>query len=323
MDLGTATRLLGVLGDPSRVRLVALLARQELSVAELVEATGLVQSRVSTHLGRLREAGVVRDRRAGTSTFYSLAQDGPEPTAKVLALVRGELRDRALEDDARRAARIVDRRAGAAWPEAVAGRMEQHYSPGRTWESMVHGLLGLVRPGDLLDVGSGDGTIASMLAPRARSVTLLDRSEKVIAAARKRLRGAGRARFVVGDAGALPFPDGSFDTVLLFHVLSCVDDPALALREAARVLRPDGAVAILVLDRHDHPARTAQYGHVRAGISPGELEAMLLAAGLEVDACAPSSRERREPYFQVVSAFARRPARAPRATHSKKKRGRP
>src|SRR5688572_3378066 len=133
MDLALATNLLGLLGDSSRVRLIAVLAREELSVAELVEVLGLAQSRVSTHLARLRDAGVVRDRREGTSSFYSLAEGTmPEPARKVLELVRGEVKDATLEADARQAEKIVKRRRAASWPESVAGHMERHYSPGRT-----------------------------------------------------------------------------------------------------------------------------------------------------------------------------------------------
>jgi SAM-dependent methyltransferase len=298
MDLDAATHLLALLGDASRVRLLAVLAREELSVAELVEVTGLAQSRVSTHLGRLREAGLVRDRKDGASTFYVLAESGmPGPALKVLELVRGEVKDATLEADARRAAAIVLRRktGAAAWPEAVAGHMERYYSPGRTWESMAHGVLGLLQLGDVLDAGCGDGTIASLVAPRARSVTLLDRSAKMIDAAKKRLAGADNARFEVGDVLELGFPDESFDTVLLFHVLTCAERPERAIAEVARVLRPGGVVAALALDRHP-------------GFRPKKLASMLAASGLAVDACAITSRERREPYFQVVSAFARKPA---------------
>jgi ArsR family transcriptional regulator len=307
MDLGAATSLLSLLGDSSRVRLVALLARQELSVAELVEVTGLVQSRVSTHLGRLREAGLVRVRKAGASTFYSLADGAmPDPARKVLELVRGEVKDAALEADARRADAVVKRRTSGAWPEAVAGHMERHYSPGRTWESMARGMLGLVRLGDVLDAGCGDGTIASLLHPRAESVTLLDRSEKMIAAAKQRLARAKNVRFALGDVHELPFADATFDAVLLFHVLTCAERPDRAIAEAARVLRPGGTVAVLALDRHDHPDVTAHYGHVHAGLSPKKLVSLFEAASLEVETCEVTSRERREPYFQVVSAFARK-----------------
>ncbi|MDQ3032800.1 MAG: metalloregulator ArsR/SmtB family transcription factor [Myxococcota bacterium] len=320
MDLGSATNLLSLLGDPTRVRLVALLAREELSVAELVEAIGVAQSRVSTHLGRLREGGLVRDRKEGTSAFYSLAESAmPEPARKVLELVRGEVKDATLDADARRAAAIVKRRrTGLGWPESVAGSMERHYSPGRTWESMTRGILGLVSAGDVLDVGCGDGTVAALIAARSRSVTCLDRSLRMLEAAKERLAGAPNVRFESGDLHALPMADESFDVVLLFHVLTCADDPARALAEAARVLRPGGSVAVLALDHHDAAELTGSYGHVHPGFRPRKLGSMLAAAGLMVEHCEVTSRERREPFFQVVSASARKPgAPASRSSSSR------
>lgn len=308
MDLGAATSLLGLLGDPTRVRLMALLAREELSVAELVFITGVPQSRVSTHLGRLREAGLVRDRREGTSSFYSLAGHGmPDATRKMLELVRLELRDATLDADAKRAElAIKQRRAGLGWPEAVAGSMERHYSPGRTWESMARGMLGLVSLGDVLDAGCGDGTVAALIASQARSVTCLDRSARMIEAARGRLARVANVSFSLGDVHALEMDDASFDAVLFFHVLTCAEDPPRAIEEAARVLRPGGKLIVLALDRHEHSDITRAYGHIHPGFRPKKLRSMLTAVGLEVSLCEVTSREHREPFFEVVSAFARK-----------------
>jgi DNA-binding transcriptional ArsR family regulator len=176
--LGAAVDVLQLIGEPSRVRLLALLDHQELTVAELVAVTQLAQSSVSTHLGKLREAGLVRDRRVGASTFYALNDGAMPPSArKVWDLVRGEVRDALLETDRERSDRVVRARERAAgWPDAVAGEMERHWSPGRTWESLARALVGLVRLGDVVDVGSGDGTVAQLLAPRARSWTCVDKS---------------------------------------------------------------------------------------------------------------------------------------------------
>ncbi len=306
MDIGAATNLLGLLGDPTRVRLMALLAREELSVAELVFITGVPQSRVSTHLGRLREAGLVRDRKEGTSAFYSLAEQGmPDATRKMLELVRLEMRDATLDADAKRAElAIKQRRSGLSWPEAVAGSMERHYSPGRTWESMTRGILGLVSLGDVLDAGCGDGTVAALVAPHARSVTCLDRSARMIEAARERLAGVPNVRFATGDVHELEMANESFDAVLLFHVLTCAEHPQRAIEEAARVLRPKGKLAVLALDRHEHSNLTHDYGHVHPGFRPKKLRSMLESAGFVVSLCDITSRERREPFFQVISAFA-------------------
>jgi SAM-dependent methyltransferase len=306
-SLSATVATLQLFGEPTRVRLLALLAREELTVAELVAITEVAQSSVSTHLGRLREGGVLRDRKAGASTYYAV-NDGamPADARKLWALVEGELADGVLDADRERCARVIRARAReGAWPEAFAGEMERHYSPGRTWEATAKGLLGLLRLGDVLDAGSGDGTIAQMLAPRAQSVTCLDRSERLVDAARARLARAKNARCAVGDVEALPFPAASFDEVLLFNVLTQTAAPARALGEARRVLRPGGLVAAVTLNAHKHEEAAAPYGDVHPGFSPEKLRGMLKRAGFSVDHCDVTSREKRAPRFEIVTAFAR------------------
>ena len=299
---------LHLFGDPTRVRLVALLARHDLTVAELTSITELPQSRVSTHLGRLREAGVLRDRRQGASTVYSLNDGSMPPAARKVWAVLGEDLDDAVvaADRVRCEALLHARERAVSWPDAVAGQMERHYSPGRTWEATARAFLGLIHAGDVLDAGSGDGTITQLLAPRARSVTCLDTSEKMLAAARVRLAGVPNVRFARGDLQAIPAAAASFDHVLLFNVLTHVGTPARALAEVARVLRPDGEVALVTLDAHDHAALTASYGHLHAGFRPAALRRLLGRAGLVVERCEVTSRERREPHYSVITAFARK-----------------
>ena len=292
----------------STTDLLALLAEHELTVNELTSITELGQSRVSTHLGKLREAGLVRDKRVGGSTFYSLANgEMPGQARKLWELVSGALDDEQVAADKQRcAAQLRARRAAARWPESVAGEMERHYSPGRTWEALAGGLIGLLDLGDVLDAGAGDGAIAALVAPRARSITCVDVSEKLVDAARVRLAGFPNARSEVADLHDLPFDKASFDQILLLNVLPFLHTPARALAEAGRVLRPGGTLALVTLAEHDHLDVTGAYGHRHAGFSPAAVRRMLSRAGLEVRTCDVTSRERRAPYFQVVTAFADR-----------------
>jgi ArsR family transcriptional regulator len=311
--VGDTVDLLRLFADPTRVRLASLLERDELTVAEMTRITDLPQSRVSTHLGKLREAGVLRDRREGASTYYSM-NDGamPAETRKLWAVVGDTLDEPLLRADRDRCAALVRaREGGKGWPDSVAGQMERYYSPGRTWEAIARGLLGLVRLGDVLDAGSGDGAIAALLAPRARRITCLDRSQKVLDAARHRLGHLPNVAFVPGDLQALPFADGQFDQVLLFNVLVYADSPSRAISEAARVCKPGGALVITTLAPHDHREATAAYGHVHGGFSARKLETWLEAEALAVDLCEITSREKRPPNFEVVSAFARKPGVVP------------
>jgi ArsR family transcriptional regulator len=226
--------------------------------------------------------------------------------------VRVGLDDRVLATDASRRVDVVRARTdAAAWPDLVAGRMEHHYSPGRTWEATARGFLGLMHLGDVLDVGSGDGVMAQLLAPRSRSVTCLDRSDKVLAAARERLARVSNIRFAHGDMHDVPLADASFDHVLMFNVLTYASQPDGAVAEAFRLLRPGGELAVVTLDEHEHVEVSSAYHHVNGGFAPERLRALLERAGFELSLCEVSSRERRKPYFQVVTAFARRPDAAP------------
>jgi ArsR family transcriptional regulator len=306
MDLHDSSDLLRLLGDPTRLRLMRVLSGDELTVAELVRATRLPQSRVSTHLGRLREAGLVRDRRSGSSCFYALNDTGmTDDCERLWSTLRESTDDALLREDVARAREIVSAR-GESWADSVAGQMERHYSPGRTWETALRGLLGLVELGDVLDVASGDGAIAELLAPRARSLTCVDLSPRVVAAGRARLEHLPTVEFRVGDMHELPLAERSHDQVLLMHALSYAEAPGRVLDEAARVLRPGGALIGVTLAAHAHEAAARQYSHVQLGFTPAELRADLERAGFDVSLCEVTSRERRAPHFEVITLHARR-----------------
>jgi SAM-dependent methyltransferase len=285
---------------------MALLSEEELTVAELVSITEIGQSSVSTHLAKLRDAGLLRDRKAGASTFYAL-NDGqmPAEARRVWSLVTAEVDDAVLECDRDRRTSVVNARGrNVGWPDSVAGRMERYYSPGRTWESTARVLFGLMRLGDVLDVGSGDGTIAQLVAPRAESVTCLDRSAKMVDAARARLAETKNATVHLGDMHELPFTNASFDQLMLFNVLTQATAPARVLTESARVLRKHGSLSLVTLGAHDQAEVTASYGDIQPGFTLAHLRRMLQKARFTVDACGVACREKRQPHFEVITAFA-------------------
>lgn len=306
MDLRRTYDLLRLLGDETRMRLLAVLSEHELTVAELTELLGLAQSRVSTHLGRLREAGLVKVRKNGHGSMYAVPHQ-PEDLeiGLIWDRVRERLTDPLLQQDRARARRLVERRERPeTWADSVAGRMERHYSPGRTWQSTVRGLLGLLQLGDVLDVASGDGALIEILAPRARHVTGLDISDRVLTAARARLSALENVEFVRGDMHQLPFEDGSFDQVLLLNALSYADRPGDVIREAARVLRPAGRLVAVTLAEHPFAEEAKLYDHVQHGFEPKALAHMLVEAGLDVTLCRITHQEKRRPHFQIVTAHA-------------------
>ena len=309
MDLEAWSTHLKVLADPTRVRLLALLESEELTVAELSAITRLAQPRVSTHLAKLKEAGLVRDRRSGVSAYYRFDPDVLDAAQRAVwqALSTGS-DDPLLRQDAERVPAVLAARAADQnWADSVAGDMERHYSPGRTWEALARSALPLLEPGDVLDIASGDGVLAELLAPHAGRYVCVDSSPRVVAAARERLRRFRNVEVLEGDMHALPFTEPGFDLVVLMHALTYAEKPAQAVTEAARVLRPGGRLLLSSLARHGHRNVVEAYGHVNLGFTDKDLRRFATRAGLELVSAETVTREKRPPHFEVISLIARKP----------------
>lgn len=306
MSLSRYIETINLLGDESRIRLCALLSDRELCVNDLVRVTGIAQPRVSTHLGRLRDAGFVHDRRQGVQSFYTLDTKQLPEAVRVFLSEAAASEDPTLDGDRERLLQLeAERRNGL--PEALVDQLERDYSPGRTWHSLAVGIAALLDLGNVLDAGSGDGAAASTIAPYCRSLTCIDISERMIETAQERLAEQANVTAQVADVHDLPFADASFDTVLLFHTLTYAAKPARALAECARVLRPAGRLVLLCLDQHKQLEVTARYGERHPGFSPREVRRLLTRAGLTVNSCAVACREAKKPHLQVVQAVAERP----------------
>jgi SAM-dependent methyltransferase len=309
MDLEAWSGVLKTFADATRVRLLALLEGEELTVAELSAITRLAQPRVSTHLARLKEAGLVRDRRSGVSAYYRFDEAALDPAQRALwqALSVGS-DDPLLRQDAERVPAVLAARAADAnWADSVAGDMERHYSPGRTWEALARTALPLLEPGDVLDIASGDGVLAELLAPHSGRYVCVDTSARVVAAASERLRGHRNVEVREGDMHALPFEAASFDLVVLMHALTYAARPAQAVAEAARVLRPGGRLLLSSLARHEHKVVVQAYGHVNLGFTPKEMRRFVEKSGLRVASCETVTREKRPPHFEVISLIGVKP----------------
>jgi ArsR family transcriptional regulator len=306
MDLQRATHHFRLLADATRLRLLLLLDQEELSVAELAAISQLAQPRVSTHLAKLKDAGLVTDRRDGVFVYYRIASAIADPSLDDLwQLLRRNSDDPLIQQDLERISQVLSNRSGTGtWADSVAGDMERHYSPGRTWEATARGLVHLLDPGDVLDVASGDGVLAELLAPRARSIICLDVSERVVEAGRRRLESCRNVSFEVGDMHDMPFADASFDTALLMHALTYTREPARVFGEAARVLRPTGKLLAVTLQRHQHAKAVEPYNHLNLGFSTRQLEKLSREAGLTVQTCTVSAIEKRAPNFSVLSLSA-------------------
>ncbi len=309
MDLQHASHHFRLLSDSTRLRLLMLLDREELSVAELAAITQLAQPRVSTHLAKLKEAGLVSDRREGTFVYYRMAGTIADKGLDALwELLRSNTSDPLVQQDFERIPQVLNARGGSpSWADSVAGDMERHYSPGRTWEVTMRSIVQLLDLGDVLDIASGDGVLAELLAPRARSITCLDISKKVVAAGKKRLRSYPNVSFEPGDMHELPVSDASFDTVLLMHALTYTNTPQTVFNEVSRVLRPGGRLVAATLQQHAHKNAVAAYNHLNLGFTVKQLQEFCSKAGLEPLDTRVSAIEKRTPNFEVLTLVAGKP----------------
>ncbi len=309
MDLQHASQHFRLLSDSTRLRLLMLVDREELSVAELAAITQLAQPRVSTHLAKLKESGLVSDRRDGVSVYYRMASTIIDSSLNALwELLRTNTSDPLLQQDLERIPQVLNARGGnSSWADSVAGDMERHYSPGRTWEVTTRAIVQLLELGDVLDVASGDGVLAELLAPHARSIKCLDISQRVVDAGKKRLRNYSNVSFEPGDMHQLPVADASFDTVLLMHSLTYTDKPTLVFKEANRVLRPGGRLLAATLHRHAHKNAVMAYNHLNLGFTELQLQKFCIKAGLQPQSIKISAVEKRTPNYEVLTLIAGKP----------------
>jgi ArsR family transcriptional regulator len=279
-------------------------------VAELAAITQLAQPRVSTHLAKLKEAGLVSDRREGVFVYYRMAAKiSDQGLAALWELLRTNTADPLIQKDFDRIPQVLNARGGgASWADSVAGDMERHYSPGRTWEVTTRAIVQLLELGDVLDVASGDGVLAELLAPHARSIKCLDISERVVDAGKKRLQDYANVSFEPGDMHQLPVSDASYDTVLLMHALTYTNRPAEVFNEASRVLRPGGRLVAATLQKHAHENAVMAYNHLNLGFTGQQLRNFCSGAGLEAQEIQLSAVEKRSPNFEVLTLIARKPA---------------
>lgn len=310
MDLEGWSSRLKVFADATRVRLLTLLEREELTVAELSGITRLAQPRVSTHLARLKDAGLVRDRRAGVSAYYRFDEAALDPAQRALwKTLREGSDDPLLRQDAEQMAGVLAMRAADQnWADSVAGDMERHYSPGRTWEALARSVLPLFETGDVLDIAAGDGVLAELLAPHAHRYVCIDVSRRVVNAATERLRRHRNVEVREGDMHALPLEDASFDLVVMMQAVTYSERPAVAVAEAARVLRPGGRLLLSSLAKHEHRSIVDSYGHLNLGFTARELRRFVDKAGLQLQHIETVTREKRPPHFEVISLIADKPA---------------
>jgi len=306
MDLQNVSQHFRLLSDSTRLRLLMLVDHEELSVAELSAITQLAQPRVSTHLAKLKEAGLVNDRREGVFVYYRMAGNIADSSLKALwELLRNNTKDPVIQQDIDRIPQVLCARSGKSnWADSVAGDMERHYSPGRTWEATTRAMVQLLELGDVLDVASGDGALAELLAPRANKIKCLDISKRVVDAGKKRVQNFANVSFELGDMHELPVGDNTFDTVLLMHALTYTNQAQKVFDEVYRVLRPGGRLLAVTLQKHAHKSAVDAYNHINLGFSEAQLRKFCTRSGLDPLSIQMSAIEKRTPNFEILTLMA-------------------
>lgn len=238
--------------------------------------------------------------------YRSLTGDQACSLSQLWHLLRARLDDPQIEADAARLPDVMaERSSGRHWPDAVAGDMERHYSPGRTWEATARAMVQLVTIGRVLDIASGDGVIGDLLHTRADTIDCIDASPKVVEAGRKRTAEFKNVRFHQGDMHALPFDNGSFDTVLLLHALTYSETPDKVIGEAVRMIADGGRLIVATLAAHGHTTQVEAYGHVNRGFKPEQLDELVAATGINIEFCEITSVEKKPPNFEIITLMAR------------------
>ena len=302
--MASILKYLRVLSDPIRLRLLLLLMEEELTVAELQEILGLAQSRISTSLAQLKREELAKDRRVGKNIFYSVGEDLGEATLAILEAARAELKE-AATDKAHLAFTLKKRKDRAAeYFNKLAGKFGRAYVPGRSWEALSHGLLRLLPPMIIADLGAGEGTLSQLLARTSKQVIAIDNSEKMVefGAALAKEHGFSNLEYRLGDIEDPPIDTNSVDVALFSQALHHAAVPQRAMDAAHRILKPGGRVLILDLLSHTHEQARELYGHVWLGFSEIELHRLMKKAGFSKIESSVVSRETDAPFFQTVLA---------------------
>jgi ArsR family transcriptional regulator len=305
---------LRLLADSNRLRLLLLLEREELSVAELQEILGMGQSRISTYLAQLRQAGLVEDRRHGKSILYRLKPPHSEESKpfgqwmKLLREAATEIPEAAEDSEALELALRRRQDRMRAYFDELAGKYGRHYVPGRSWKGLAETLLALMPPLIIADLGAGEGTFSQLLARRARKVIAVDNSEKMIeyGSDLARKHGIKNLEYRKGDLEAPPIKDGIVDLAFFSQALHHAQHPARAVAEAGRILKPGGRIVILDLVRHNHEEARELYADLWLGFTKVEVRRFLKDAGFKNIETSVVHAESETPHFETLLAVAQK-----------------
>lgn len=308
--MASILKSLRLLADGTRIRILLLLEREELSVTELQEILGIGQSTLSTHLSQLKQAAIVEDRRTGKNILYRLKTQAAADRklfshlTSVFREAAAQIPEAAEDMDALRL--VLNRRQdkARAYFDALAGRFGRQYVPGRSWQGLSEMLLTLLPPLVIADLGAGEGTLALMLSRRANKVIAIDNSEKMVefGASAARKHKAHNLEYRQGDLESLPVAAGSVDVALLSQSLHHAQHPERAVEEAWRIIRSGGRIVILDLVKHHLEEARELYADRWLGFTEVELQRLLRKAAFKDVHTSVVHREPDAPHFETLLA---------------------
>jgi ArsR family transcriptional regulator len=304
MDVVSILQSLRALSEPTRLRLLSLIFDEELTVAELQEALGMGQSRISASLGQLRRQGLVLDRRVGKNIYYTAVLAALSPLREVLLSAVSELPEAHRDRQALQLVLSKRRDRAADYFDKLAGKFGRTYIPGRSWQALAHGLLRLMPPLIIADMGAGEGTLSQLLARTAKQVVAIDSSPGMVEYGSRiaKENGFSNLEYRLGDLEEPPIDSESVDVVLFSQALHHAASPQRAVESAYRILKPGGRILILDLASHTYEQAKELYAHVWLGFSGVELHAMMEKSGFHDLEVSIVAREQQAPNFQTILA---------------------
>jgi ubiquinone/menaquinone biosynthesis C-methylase UbiE len=298
------TETLQILSDSTRLRMLKLLGREELSVAELQEILEMGQSRISSHLGLLRRHEIVKDRKEGKKTFYALNTEVAQRFDLIRVALDVDSEEEFWKTDHSALNRIVDRRRRATerYFDEVADRLGKNYVPGRSWDAIGHFLLRLVPKITVADLGAGEGMISQLLAERARKVYCIDSSKSMVRVGKElaKKNNLSNLSYKQGDIEKVPLAKGSVDLALMSQSLHHAQRPEVALSEAFRILKENGQLIVLDLKKHQFEKAREIYGDQWLGFAENQLYRMIKEAGFRKVKVQTVAKECEEPFFETI-----------------------
>jgi ArsR family transcriptional regulator len=310
--MSNLVKILRVVADPNRLRILLLLRSEELSVAELQEILTMGQSTISTHLSQLKQAGLVEDRRTGKNSLYRLSPADDSPIDEILVRAAKEIPEASSDQAAMR--RVVKKRQDKmrSFFDSVAGRLGKDYVPGKSWKSLTEALICLMPPMVIADLGAGEGAFALLLAQRAKKVIAVDTSANMIEVAREQAlrHGVKNVEYRLGDMEELPIDSDSVDLVFFSQSLHHALHPERAVSEANRILVPGGRIVILDLAKHRFEEARELYADEWLGFTETDLETMLEKSAFTEIQTSVVHKDPEPPNFQTLLAVATKPDRA-------------